>query len=238
MNCVTQPVAVEDVSSILIIDDHPLYLDALESALTVMFPACDIRKAQSLGDGIACCDAGFEPQLIMFDLKLPDVSGISGFQRLRAAVPSARVLVISSLASAELVQSLIRHGASGFVPKDASVQELKSVLEEIVEGRIHVPKQYRTGNAAPAKGDADPCHPILAELTPQQQRIMKLICTGKPNKQIAYELSLAEATVKAHITALLRRLGVRNRTQAVVLVEGAVARQAAAEPEARAFLLN
>lgn len=238
MNYATQPVAVEDVSSILIVDDHPLYLDALESALTVMFPECDIRKAQSLGDGIACCERGFEPQLVMFDLKLPDVSGISGFQRLRTAVPSARVLVISSLASVELVQSLIRQGASGFVPKDASAQELKSVLEEIVEGRIYVPKEYRTNNSSLTDDETEMCHPILANLTPQQQRIMKLICTGKPNKQIAYELSLAEATVKAHITALLRRLGVRNRTQAVVLVEGAVARQAAAEPEARAFLLN
>ena len=79
-------------------------------------------------------------------------------------------------------------------------------------------------------------HPVLADLTPQQQRIMRLICCGKPNKQIAYELSLAEATVKAHITALLRRLGVRNRTQAVVMVEGAMAGQRGAEPEARAFL--
>ncbi len=238
MNCATQPVAGEDISSILIVDDHPLYLDALESALTVMFPDCDIRKAKSLGEAIDCCKRGFDPELVMFDLKLPDVSGISGFKRLRAELPSARILVISSLASVDLVQSLIGQGASGFVPKDASAKELKSVLAEIVQGRIYVPKDYRTNNSAPRESASDACHPILAELTPQQQRIMKLICTGKPNKQIAYELSLAEATVKAHITALLRRLGVRNRTQAVVLVEGAVARQAATEPEARAFLRN
>lgn len=229
------PVAQDDISSILIVDDHPLYRDALESALLLMFPDCDIRKAQSLGDAIASCREGFDPQLVMFDLKLPDVSGISGFNKLRSELPDALILVISSLASVDLVQSLIRQGASGFVPKDASARKLKSVLKDVVNGLIYVPEDYRTRDAS-CEETAE--HPILSELTPQQQRIMKLICLGKPNKQIAYELSLAEATVKAHITALLRRLGARNRTQAVVLVEGAVARQAGPEPEARAFLQN
>ena len=117
-------------------------------------------------------------------------------------------------------------------------RKLKSVLAEIVNGCIYVPEDYRSQPQSCEDDRIGADHPVLSELTPQQQRIMKLICTGKPNKQIAYELSLAEATVKAHITALLRRLGVRNRTQAVVLVEGALARQAGSEPEARAFLMN
>lgn len=238
MSYATVPVAQDDVLSILIVDDHPLYRDALESALNLMFPECDIRKAKTLGDAITSCTDGFDPQLVMFDLKLPDVSGISGFRKLRATLPNALILVISSLASVDLVQSLIRQGAAGFLPKDASARKLKSVLSEILNGRIYVPEDYRTRDAACDEDALDTEHPVLAELTPQQQRIMKLICTGKPNKQIAYELSLAEATVKAHITALLRRLGVRNRTQAVVLVEGAEARQAGPEPEARAFLRN
>jgi DNA-binding NarL/FixJ family response regulator len=238
MSYATIPVAQDDISSILIVDDHPLYRDALESALMLMFPDCDIRKAKTLGDAMTSCEGGFEPQLVMFDLKLPDVSGISGFRKLRAAVPDALILVISSLASVELVQSLIRQGASGFLPKDASARKLKAVLADIVNGRIYVPEDYRTRPQACDEDTIEADHPVLSELTPQQQRIMKLICTGKPNKQIAYELSLAEATVKAHITALLRRLGVRNRTQAVVLVEGAMARQAGPEPEARAFLRN
>jgi DNA-binding NarL/FixJ family response regulator len=237
MNCATKPVADEDVSSILIVDDHPLYLDALESALALMFPACDIRKARSLGDAMASCSSGFDPQLVIFDLKLPDVAGISGFRKLRETLPKARILVISALASVELVLSLMEAGASGFVPKDASSVKLKYALAEVVSGRAYVPEDYRT-HKKPCTADPDADHPVLSELTPQQQRIMKLICTGKPNKQIAYELSLAEATVKAHITALLRRLGVRNRTQAVVLVEGASARQASPEPEAQAFLRN
>lgn len=231
------PIQQDAVSKILVVDDHPLYSDALEAALELVFENCVIRKASSLGEAMDQSKAGFDPELVMFDLKLPDVTGISGFVSIRQQLPNARILVISSLASFDLVQSLLNEGACGFLPKDTSARALRSVLAEITAGRTYVPSDYRT----PSDCDRDSLaaefdHPKLAELTPQQKRIMRLICCGKPNKQIAYELSLAEATVKAHITALLRRLGVRNRTQAVVLVEGALAEQRGDEPEARAFL--
>ncbi|WP_299740865.1 response regulator transcription factor [uncultured Roseobacter sp.] len=235
MEHVRAPIDQDSVSRILIVDDHPLYNDALESALELVFAECDIRKASNLSDALAEAKTGFDPELVMFDLKLPDVIGISGFVSLRQQLPDAKILVISSLASFDLVQSLLKEGACGFLPKDTSARALRSVLAEITNGRTYVPKEYQT----PSNCDGQAVefdHPKLADLTPQQQRIMKLICCGKPNKQIAYELSLAEATVKAHITALLRRLGVSNRTQAVVMVEGAMAAQRAAEPEARAFL--
>ena len=209
------------IGSVVVVDDHPLYSDALAAALKLVFPDCEIEKVQTLGAAIKLLETGFAPDLVMFDLKLPDVSGISGFQRLRAAVPDTPILVISSLTSVQIVHALMDEGAAGFLPKDASAQVLKSVLADIVAGRRYLPAGYRQSVAASPGGDcADAIHPRLAELTPQQQRIMRLICAGKPNKQIAYELSLAEATVKAHITALLRRLGVKNRTQAAVLVEG------------------
>lgn len=226
------------VATILIVDDHPLYRDALESALELMFTEAVICKASSLGDAVQTITDGLVPDLVMFDLKLPDVSGISGFCKLRKLVPQAHILVISSLASVDLVQSLMAEGASGFLPKDASAQKLQSVLQRIIEGQTFVAEEYRVSEGDPAEIPDRELHPVLQELTPQQKRIMKLICTGKPNKQIAYELSLAEATVKAHITALLRRLGVRNRTQAVVLVEGVMAVQGSPEPEVRAFLAN
>lgn len=231
------PIQRMAVSSILIVDDHPLYSDALQSAIEAMFEGCTIRTARTLADALDLVAKGFAPGMVMFDLKLPDVTGISGFQSLRQALPDAKVLVISSLASVELVQSLLREGAAGFLPKDTSVQELRAIIALIAKGGRHVPKAYRdTGQCERTDMAAEFDHPKLAQLTPQQQRIMRLICRGKPNKQIAYELNLAEATVKAHITALLRRLGVRNRTQAVVLVEEAMAEQRRDEPEARAFL--
>lgn len=223
--------------SVLIVDDHPLYGDALASALEIVLTHCDIRKVQTLKETFLALDEGFQPDLVMFDLKLPDVTGISGFHRLKERIPEARVLVISSLASTELVQSLLENGADGFLPKDASSQTLNYAINEISAGRRYVPQQYRRSGAEPAqKACAFQSNPELSTLTSQQIRILKLICAGKPNKQIAYELSLAEATVKAHITALLRRLGVHNRTQAVVVVDKAMMRHGGSEPEARAFL--
>jgi DNA-binding NarL/FixJ family response regulator len=229
-------------SEILIVDDHPMYSDALESALEIGFEHCRIQKAGTLREAFDVLDSGFSPDLIMFDLKLPDVAGISGFQKLRKRLPKARVLVISSLASVELVQKLLDNGAMGFLSKDAPASKLKAAVTEITSGRRYVPQEYaRAGEALPGAVPEDlpsafQSNPVLAALTPQQTRILKLICAGKPNKQIAYELSLAEATVKAHITALLRRLGVQNRTQAVVMVEAFITRDAGQEPEAQAFL--
>ncbi len=223
-------------SSVLIVDDHPLFCDALASAIETVFPGCRIEKAESLGNALSVLERGFVPDLVIFDLKLPDVSGISGFVQLRSRLGDAPILVISSLASLELVQSLLHEGAAGFLPKDTSADKLKDVLSRIAAGESYVPKEYdvqdeRTGQKICARA----LNPKLASLTPQQQKIVRLICAGKPNKQIAFELSLAEATVKAHITALLRRLDVRNRTQVAVLVEAAAGKPDD-NPEARAFL--
>lgn len=224
----------QPVSSVMIVDDHPLYSDALETALSLGFSECSIRKAGSLRACFDLLDEGFRPDLVMFDLKLPDVTGVSGFEKLRERVPEARVLVISSLASSELVHTLLRSGAMGFLQKDASAKTLQFAVSEIAAGRRYIPAEYANASAEACEDDLFKTTPELSILTPQQVNILKLICAGKPNKQIAYELSLAEATVKAHITALLRRLDVRNRTQAVVFVESVLARHA--EPEARAFL--
>ncbi|PWR03812.1 DNA-binding response regulator [Meridianimarinicoccus roseus] len=230
----------ESVSSVLIVDDHPMYSDALASALGGVFADCEVEKADSLGSALAVLERGFYPDLVMFDLVLPDVNGISGFMTLRARIPDVPILVISSLTSHVVVNTLMHEGAAGFLPKDTPATVLQTVLGEVAAGRKYVPKAYR--QAAPATGPAGPApgslHPKLAALTPQQQKVMKLICEGKPNKQIAYELDLAEATVKAHITALLRRLGVSNRTQAALLVEASHAQSAetAGEPGAASFL--
>lgn len=230
-----QTAAAQPVSNVMIVDDHPLYSDALESALSLGFKDCDIKKAGTLRASLELVDNGFEPDLVMFDLKLPDVTGVSGFEKLRERLPDARVLVISSLASGQLVHALLQSGAMGFLQKDTSAKTLQHAVSEIASGRKYIPVEYVNAEAT-----SDECifqsSPELSILTPQQMNILKLICAGKPNKQIAYELNLAEATVKAHITALLRRLRVRNRTQAVVFVDSVLARQSGSRPEAHAFL--
>ncbi|WP_425074685.1 response regulator [Sagittula sp. S175] len=232
----------DTVSSVLIVDDHPLFSDALASALEGLFPDCVFEKARSLKDALRALDAGFLPDLVMFDLKLPDVQGISGFVTLRARVPDVPILVISSLTSRALVHALMEEGASGFLTKDTPVEDLQQVLTQIVRGRKHVPLEYQQAEQHCATGSsADDINHKLAALTPQQKKVVKLICAGKPNKQIAYELQLAEATVKAHITALLRRLGASNRTQAALMIEAANQHAmggAEETPEARSFLCH
>ncbi|GAA0296183.1 response regulator [Rhodovulum strictum] len=234
--------AASRIRAILVIDDHPLYSDALSMALRHVFDDCTIRSATSLGEGLAQLGPDFSPDLVMLDLRLPDVTGLSGFLRLRERIPDVPVLVISALTSVEVVQALMEAGAAGFIPKEAATHELKTALIEIRSGRRYLPAGCRNAGRAARTGARMPSvqevSQRIAELTPQQARIMKLICAGKPNKQIAHELSLAEATVKAHITALLRRLGVQNRTQAAVLVESANLEIGAGlgETDARAFL--
>ncbi|SFR00145.1 response regulator [Poseidonocella sedimentorum] len=228
------------VERVLIIDDHPLYGDALAATMAKLYDDCQIVTATSLGEGLGHIGPDFAPDLVMLDLKLPDVTGVSGFVRLREKLQETPIVVISALASVEVVQAVMSAGAAGFLTKEASVDQLKSALSEICAGRRHVPTEFRDmpASSGPTAMDLHAASEKIAGLTPQQTRIMKLICTGKPNKQIAYELSLAEATVKAHITALLRRLGVQNRTQAAVLMEsasldGKLADQAS---DARSFL--
>lgn len=222
---------------VLIVDDHPLYGDALETALRLNNSNCSFRRAETLEATLETLKAGFDPHLIIFDLKLPDVAGISGFHELKEHKKDARVLVVSSLASTELVQSLLDAGADGFLPKDAPSETLHEAIRLVLNGGTFVPAQYARPNET-----AKDLHPfrsnpeLSSTLTGQQMRILELICDGKPNKQIAFELSLAEATVKAHITALLRRLGVYNRTQAVVVAEAAMMRHGKGAPEAQAYL--
>ena len=211
------------INSVLVIDDHPLYCDALVSALSKLFEIENIHSAHSLQEGLEIAVSRVSPDLVMLDLKLPDVEGLSGFFEIKEAVPEVPVLVISAESSDETIYALMESGAAGFVPKGADQAEIKEALQRVRDGLKHFPEGLRKKSAEAVRHNEarDDVHLRVSELTPQQSRIMRLICAGKPNKQIAYELNLAEATVKAHITALLRRLGVSNRTQAAVLVNGA-----------------
>ncbi len=223
--------------SILVIDDHPLYCQALTAALAHEFDGCSIRAATTLKSGLAEIGAQFSPDLVILDLKLPDVAGVSGFKAIRGRVPDVPILVISALSTDDVIQAVMDVGAAGFLPKDAPVRELKAALTEVRMGRKFLPKGFSPNRrTAETQQPAQQAAQRIAELTPQQARIMKLICAGKPNKVIAYELSLAEATVKAHITAMLRRLGVQNRTQAAVMMENASLEPGAGDADAKAFL--
>lgn len=209
------------INSTLVVDDHPLYCDAMAALLSTVFEIQEVKTVNTLGEALALLAHGDTPDLVLLDLKLPDVTGLSGFLKLKEMLPDIPILVISADSCDETVQTVMEAGAAGFIPKDAPRTVIAEALDRIVDGSKYLPPGFSPSSRSHS-GQIVGLHEIsrrIADLTPQQSRIMTLICEGKPNKQIAYEMSLAEATVKAHITALLRRLGVCNRTQAAVLVK-------------------
>ncbi len=210
------------VESVLIIDDHPLFCEALAMTLRTALDVAAIDTAPSLARGLDRVERSPAPDVILLDLKLPDVDGLDGLIRLKRAASGTPVVVVSALCEDRLIASALRAGASGFIPKHSQRAVFASAFERILAGDIFVPEDYRAPTEDTAAGvDASEAVDRLAELTPQQARILQLVCAGKLNKQIAYELDIAETTVKAHLTAILRKLNVHSRTQAVLIAQNA-----------------
>lgn len=202
----------------MIVDDHPLFCDALAMTLKVLAGLQTVETAGSLEEATRRLDAGAVPDLVVLDLNLPDVDGLDGLVRLRLAVPDVPVLVVSSMADPRIVRAALRAGAVGFVPKHAHRDSYRAALEAVRLGRVYLPDGMQ------AEGEASASEEAIARLgllTRQQARILQLICEGKLNKQIAFELAIAETTVKAHVTAIMRKLGVLSRTQAVLMAKEA-----------------
>jgi DNA-binding NarL/FixJ family response regulator len=204
----------------LIIDDHPLFLEALEAALHVAFPAALVETAGSIDAARRALEAGGRPDLILLDLKMPDTTGFEGVVSLRAANPRTPLCIISSLSGDEIVRQIRGLGASGFINKSEKRENIIAAVRQLLHGQ-----DYFSGNGGKALSiGAPPDRELeilarLRELTPQQYKVLGLICEGKLNKQIAYELDIVETTVKAHITSIFKKLAIHNRTQAVLIMQ-------------------
>lgn len=199
----------------LVIDDHPLFCDALVMTLQAVSSVEAVTTAASLTEALKALGDS-TPDIVVLDLNLPDVTGFDGLIRLRKAT-NAAILVVSSMADARTINAVISAGASGFVPKHSQRDMFRRALDAIARHRTFVPEDHLP-EADTATQDAVA---RLASLTTQQSRILELICEGKLNKQIAFDLTIAETTVKAHVTAIMRKLGVHSRTQAVLLAKEA-----------------
>jgi DNA-binding NarL/FixJ family response regulator len=211
-----EPRKLMEFKSALIVDDHPLFCDALAMTLQAVSGIRQITTATCLQDALELMAAPAKPDLTVLDLNLPDVNGLEGLLRLRK-VTHAPVIVVSSMADNSIISSVIHAGASGFVPKHSRRDVFQLAIETLRAGETFIPEGYvLLDDASDGKDDAVS---RLASLTNQQARILQLICEGKLNKQIAYELSIAETTVKAHVTAIMRKLGVQSRTQAVLIAK-------------------
>jgi len=194
--------------SILVADDHPLFRQALVMAARAVSPDARIVEAGTLAAASQAAAATDDLQLILLDLKMPGADGFSGVALLHAERPNVPILVVSSAKSVTAVSDARRFGAVGFVGKERDLSVIEAAIAEALNGG--------TLNG-PTDPELDAVALHMGALTPTQLRVLLGLLAGKLNKQIAYDMGIAEATVKAHMTAIMRKLDVQNRTQAVLM---------------------
>ena len=197
----------------LIADDHPLFRGALREAVSGLFEKPDIAEAGSFEDVTRQLERGAEIDLILLDLSMPGVRGFSGLMYLRAQYPSVPIIVVSANDDPAVIRRCMDFGASGFIPKTLGVEAMRAAIARVLEGGVWTPSDIELG---PSDEPAAGMIARLALLTPQQVRVLMMLSEGLLNKQIAYELGVSEATIKAHVSAILQKLGVESRTQAVI----------------------
>jgi DNA-binding NarL/FixJ family response regulator len=198
----------------LIADDHPLFRGALREAVTGLFQQVEIGEAGSFEDVAKLLEGGGEVDLILLDLNMPGVRGFSGLMYLRAQYPSVPIVVVSANDDPTVIRRCMDFGTSGFIPKTLGIEEMRGAIKRVLEGGVWTPPDVDL--SAGADTETTNLMERLGSLTPQQVRVLMMLSEGLLNKQIAYELGVSEATVKAHVSAILQKLGVESRTQAVI----------------------
>lgn len=207
------------VRDVLIVDDHPLMCEALSITLGHAFGLQKLRQVACLAAAETSIKTEGVPDAVVLDLNLPDVAGIEGVLSLKSRVLGAPITVISADLNPRMVSAVLGAGACGFILKSLPRAEMIDAFRRMWAGETITPEAY-----VPASGEQDEAAALaqnFATLTPQQMNILRLICQGRPNKIISYELSIAEATVKTHIAAIMSKIDVRNRTQAALLANKA-----------------
>ncbi|WP_341703471.1 response regulator transcription factor [Ferrovibrio sp.] len=213
----TGKAGAEAALTIIIADDHPLVREALSQALRQALAGVSVIGTGDLAGARAALDGQDNVDLLILDLDMPGMDGFAGLAAVRASHPAVPVAMVSSTRDPAVMRRAIEFGAAAFVPKSAPLETIASALQAVLDGEVWLPPEADGADGAGA-ADAVPGDFArrVSELTPQQFRVLTLLSKGKLNKQIAHELSVGEATVKAHVTAILKKLGVRSRTQAVI----------------------
>lgn len=203
---------------ILIADDHPLFRSALQQALTLgLGQGARLVEAASIAELEVRLGEKNDWDLVLLDLNMPGAYGFSGLVLLRGQYPQVPVVMVSAQEEAAVVSRAREFGASGFIPKSSSLETIQEAVRQVLDGDVWWPPQ--AFEAAAVSDEAKVASAGLASLTPQQFRVLTMVCEGLLNKQIAFELNVSEATIKAHVTAIFRKLGVRTRTQAALLLQ-------------------
>jgi DNA-binding NarL/FixJ family response regulator len=205
----------ESAFRVLIADDHPLMVGGLRQAVLAAAPDAEIAVAHDFDSMVAALDASPDTDLVLLDLAMPGVRGFSGLLFLRSQHPSTPIIVVSGNEERAVIRHCMEFGAAGFIPKINSLDTMRAAIAQVLDGGRWTPPDFDP-NSAP-NGQSSAMARRLASLTPQQIRVLMMLSQGLLNKQIAYELGVSEATVKAHVSAIFQKLGVESRTQAVIL---------------------
>ena len=207
--------------SLLIADDHPLFRAALRQAAADAVADTQIFETDSLDGVLAVLDREPGIDLVLLDLHMPGNHGLAGLAAIRAQYPGVAVVVVSANDDPRVVRRALDHGAAGFLPKSAGLDELREAIRAVLACEQWLPMSLKASVARTHSSSADAeLAARLASLSPQQFRVLTLVAEGLLNKQIADRLDVQERTVKAHLSAIFERLGVRNRTQAGVVLRG------------------
>lgn len=202
----------------IIADDHPLFRQALVQAVKQAVPDAVTIEADGLSALQESVDSYPDADLVLLDLLIPGVCGFSGLVYLRGQHPDLPVVVVSAMEEAPLMRKAIDFGASGYIPKSSGLETITEAIKKILQGEVWIAPEWLR-KVQMSDGAVVDFAQKLASLTPQQFRVLSMMADGMLNKQIAYELEVSEATIKAHITAIFRKLDVRNRTQAVIAMQ-------------------
>jgi DNA-binding NarL/FixJ family response regulator len=204
----------QSLERVLIVDDHGLIRDGLRAILLSSFPDCEIAEAASFTEALERLEAMPDPDLILLDLNMPDAHRFSALEQLRVDFPSLPVVMVSGSYDRVTVRDALAAGAAGFVPKTLDRATILDAISQVLAGEIYVPGELQ--NDAVAEQE-EKIRKLIASLTPQQRVVLGHLVAGRLNKQIAHELDISMTTVKAHVSAILCKLNVFSRTQAVIL---------------------
>ncbi len=206
---------------ILIADDHPLYRDALELVVKEVYPSADIVSCASQAEVLDVVQSDDSFDLILLDLKLPDATEFTCLTLVRNRTSVTPIVIVSAVEEATTMREAIEYGATGYLPKSSSRTTMRNALQLVMAGGVFMPAAavssswLRRSVRPRAKNRATE----QSSLTERQQTVLEIMAEGKSNKAIANELSITEITVKAHVSAILRKLGVSNRVQAAMLAK-------------------
>lgn len=202
---------------IIVADDHPLFREALKAAVSRLDRDVEFVEADSVAAMLAVAEANPGADLLLLDLNMPGAHGFNALAHVRGTRPELPVVIVSADDDPQTIAAALRFGAQGFIPKSTEAGQIGRAIETVLAGEIYTPPGYRAPRAPPASSTEElEIARRIAQLTPQQFRVLGMLCAGMLNKQIAYDLDVSAATVKAHVTAILRKLGVTTRTQAVL----------------------